>query len=56
VGAHMALKDYGMPEDGIEQAADLALENPYSNPRELERQGIAEIIAAAWRGDPPAVV
>jgi len=56
VGARMALKDYGMPEDGIEQAADLALENPYSNPRELERQGITEIIAAAWRGDPPAVV
>jgi len=54
VGVRMALRDYGMPESGIEQAADLALKNPYWNPRELDRQGITEIIAAAWRGDPPA--
>ena len=42
-----------MPESGIDQAADLAVKNPYWNPRTIEREAIRELIARAWRGDAP---
>jgi maleylacetate reductase len=53
VGAKRALRDLGMPQAGIEQAADIALRNPYWNPRPLERSAIRDLIAAAWAGDRP---
>ena len=37
-GRRAALRDLGMPEDGIDEAADRALANPYWNPRALERE------------------
>ena len=46
------LKELGMPEDGIDKAADLALKNKYWNPRELERESIREVIRRAWAGEP----
>jgi alcohol dehydrogenase class IV len=55
VGAKRALKDLGMPESGIDKAADLALANPYFNPRPLERTAIRDLIARAWAGQPPAI-
>lgn len=54
VGAKRALRDIGMPQDGIEAAADLAVANPYFNPRPVERDAIRDLIARAWAGDPPA--
>lgn len=54
LGAPRALKDLDMPESGIDEATDLALANPYWNPRPLERQGIRDLIAAAWAGTAPA--
>ncbi|GJE72236.1 maleylacetate reductase [Methylorubrum podarium] len=54
LGATMALRDLGMPEDGIDRAADLALENPYWNPAPLERPRLRALIAGAWAGDPLA--
>jgi maleylacetate reductase len=53
VGAVRALHDLGMPEAGIDRAADLAMANPYWNPRPLERAGIRGLIARAWAGEPP---
>jgi alcohol dehydrogenase class IV len=53
VGAPRALKEIGMPEEGIDEATDLALSNPYWNPRPLERQGIRNLIARAWAGEEP---
>lgn len=53
VGANMALRDFGMPEDGIDQAVESTLKNPYWNPRPLEREGIRQVIAAAWAGRRP---
>ena len=53
VGAPSALKDIGMPEDGIDRAADLAVSNPYWNPRPVERQAVRDLIARAWAGEPP---
>jgi hypothetical protein len=32
LGGPLALKDIGMPADGLDQAARLATENPYYNP------------------------
>jgi alcohol dehydrogenase class IV len=51
--APRALREIGMPQDGIERASDLALKNPYWNPRPLEREGIRTLIARAWAGEPP---
>jgi maleylacetate reductase len=53
LGAKLALKDIGMPREGIEKAADLAVINAYWNPRPLERDAIRELIARAWAGGPP---
>jgi maleylacetate reductase len=53
LGAPRALRDLGMPESGIDWAADLALANPYWNPRPLEREALRACIAAAWAGDAP---
>ncbi|MCK1546586.1 maleylacetate reductase [Bradyrhizobium sp. 147] len=54
LGAKLALRDVGMPESGIGKAADLAVTNPYWNPRPLERAAIRDLIARAWAGDRPA--
>jgi len=55
IGAPRALRDIGMPESGIDHAADLAVRNPYWNPRPIERDAIRGLIARAWAGEPPAV-
>lgn len=52
-GAPMALKDLGMPEEGISKAAEIAFKNPYYNPRPLEREPIEALIRAAWNGERP---
>ena len=54
LGAPMSLAALGMPEEGVERAADLALANPYSNPRPLTRDGVRALIARAWAGEPVA--
>src|SRR5437660_9063808 len=53
LAAPASLREIGMPESGIDQAADLAVKNPYRNPRTIERDAIRELIARAWRGDAP---
>ena len=53
LGAKRSLRDLGMPESGIERAANLAVEKPYWNPRPIELAAIRDLIARAWAGDPP---
>jgi maleylacetate reductase len=53
VGAPVALKDIGMPADGIGRAADLATANPYWNPRPIEHASIRALIEDAWEGRSP---
>lgn len=53
-GAPTALRDIGMPEDGLDRAADLAAADPYWNPRPIERAGIRALLADAWEGRRPA--
>ena len=56
VGTPTALKDIGMPEDGLDQAADEAMQKPYPNPRPLDRAAIRALLDNAWHGRPPARV
>jgi alcohol dehydrogenase class IV len=53
LGAPTALKDIGMPAAGIDRATELALADPYWNPRALEESAIRELIARAHAGAPP---
>ena len=52
-GAPTALRDIGMPESGLDRAADLAVANPYWNPRPIERSAIRALLDDAWRGRRP---
>jgi maleylacetate reductase len=52
-GAPRALKDLGMPEQGIDEVARRALANPYWNPRPLEFEPIQSLITRAWAGQTP---
>jgi maleylacetate reductase len=52
-GAPTALKDIGMREDQLDQAADLACSNAYWNPRPLERDAIRALLQRAYEGSPP---
>jgi maleylacetate reductase len=53
LGAPRALKDLGMPEQGIDEAARRAVANPYWNPRPLEFEPIQSLITRAWAGQTP---
>ncbi len=54
LGAPTALRDIGMPEDGLDKAADIAVANPYPNPRPLERAAIRALLDNAYHGRRPA--
>lgn len=53
VRATMALRDLGLAESDLDRAADLAVREPYWNPRPLEREAIRELLARAWVGEAP---
>lgn len=52
-GAPMSLASIGMPEDGLDRAADIAASAPYPNPRPLERAALRALLARAWAGEEP---
>jgi maleylacetate reductase len=51
--APRSLKSLGMAESDIDRVADLAVQNPYWNPRPIDRNAIRDLIADAWAGNPP---
>lgn len=51
--APLALKEFGLTEADLGKAADLAAQNPYWNPRPVERDQILALLKRAWAGDPP---
>jgi maleylacetate reductase len=53
IGGPTALKDIGMPADGLDQAAKLALESAYYNPRPLDYDGVRQLLENAYRGTRP---
>jgi maleylacetate reductase len=52
-GVPTSLKDIGMPADGLDRAAELAVQNQYPNPRPLERGAIRELLQQAFDGARP---
>ena len=53
LGATMALSALGLSKSGVDEAADLAMANPYWNPCALDRAAIRSTIARAHAGRPP---
>jgi maleylacetate reductase len=49
----LSLRQIGMPESGLDRVAELAVANPYPNPRPLERGAIRALLQRAWEGSPP---
>ena len=53
LGAPRSLADLGMKEEDIARIAELAVANPYANPRPVTRDGIESLLRAAWTGTTP---
>lgn len=53
LGAPLALRDLGLAEGELDRAADLAVKNPYWNPRPVERAAIRALLQRAWEGSRP---
>lgn len=53
LGAPQALKDLGVRRDQLAAVADLAVENPYWNPRPVTRPEILALLSDAWEGRMP---
>jgi len=54
MGAPISLGEIGMREGDLDRAADLAVENPYYNPRPITKESIRRLLEDAFRGRPPA--
>ena len=52
-GGPTSLRDLGMAGSDLARAADLAAAQPYPNPRELTRTGLADLLRDAWQGSRP---
>jgi alcohol dehydrogenase class IV len=46
----MSLRDLGMPKDGVARAVEVAIGNPYRNPREFSAALLTELLEHAWAG------
>jgi maleylacetate reductase len=53
LGAPLGLRQIGMPAEALDQAAELALRNPYYNPRPLDATAIRQLLQDAWEGRRP---
>jgi len=51
--APLSLQAIGMPQSGLDHAADLAVQNQYPNPRPLERAAIRSLLQDAFEGRRP---
>ncbi len=53
LGAPISLAAIGMKESDLDQAADIAVQNPYYNPRAITREGIRALLQNAFEGSRP---
>jgi maleylacetate reductase len=53
LGAPVSLQALGMRPEQLDQAADLAVQNPYYNPRPVTREGIRSLLENAFEGRRP---
>lgn len=56
LGAPLALRDLGLSESELDHAADIAVTNPYWNPRPIERNAIRALLQNAWAGHRPELI
>ena len=54
MGAPTGLAQLGMKHEDLDRAADLAVRDPYYNPRPITREDIRAVLEDAYRGGPPA--
>ena len=54
LGAPRALEELGMAEADIDRIVEQVVANPYANPAPVTADGVAELLRAAWAGEPPA--
>ncbi len=52
-GAPLALESLGMTLADLDRAADIAMANPYWNPRAIERNALRALLQDAFEGVPP---
>jgi alcohol dehydrogenase class IV len=45
------LKDFGFKEEDVDKAAEIAVSNPYWNPRPVEKEPIKELLRRAYAGE-----
>jgi len=53
LGAPVSLETLGMKREDLDRAADLAVMNPYYNPRPVTRDGVRALLEDAFDGRPP---
>jgi maleylacetate reductase len=53
LGAPTSLHALGLSEDELDRVVELALTNPYWNPRPLEPEALRSLLQRAWAGQPP---
>ncbi|AOG09269.1 maleylacetate reductase [Agrobacterium sp. RAC06] len=53
IGAPLSLKDFGLTEADLDRATNIATENPYWNPRPIDRSSIRTLLQKAWEGVRP---
>jgi maleylacetate reductase len=53
LGAPLTLQELGMKESDLDRATEIALANPYWNPRTIERVAIRELLQNAFEGNRP---
>jgi maleylacetate reductase len=56
LGAPRSLAELGMKEADIPRIAELAVANPYANPRPVTRGGVEALLRAAWAGEAPTAL
>ncbi|WP_268801119.1 maleylacetate reductase [Pseudomonas huanghezhanensis] len=54
LGAPLTLKELGLTEPDLDRATDIALSNPYWNPRPIERKAIRDLLQNAYEGNRPS--
>ncbi|MBN8629875.1 MAG: maleylacetate reductase [Rhodobacterales bacterium] len=53
VGAPLTLRELGLKEADLDRAAEIAVRNPYWNPRPVEQGAIRALLGRAWAGERP---
>jgi maleylacetate reductase len=54
LGAPLSLRELGLSAADLDRAAEIAVQNPYYNPRPIDRASIRALLQAAWEGRRPS--